>query len=592
MLIKKSFKLKLILSYAAVVFVSLGFFAFFLDRNLEKNSLQEIKSSLLNQAYLVESQIPKESLIKKDLNSLQEQVKSLGSKISCRITIVGSTGEVLADSEKLMEELPKMENHLDRPEIKSALFGGIGEIIRYSSTIKTDMLYIAVPIPATEGRIIGSVRLALPLVNVRGVLLTVRKTIFLALLFALGFAFLIGSVLSAGIIKPINKIILVSRKFAAGDFKKRIYHDAHDEVGELALTLNKMAQDIEDKVKEVNTQNQHLKAILNSMIEGVIVIDNKGKVVSVNPTIEKIFQVSKAQVEEKDFLEGVRNNEINEIVVSVIKEGKLVSGEIALNWPVQRIFQVNASPLFSQEAISGCLLVIHDITEIRRLETMRRDFVANVSHELKTPLTSIKGFVETLLEGAIDDKENNRHFLEIIKEHADRLDTLISDLLDLSALESREIGPKKEKFNLHKLTQDILSGFKSQLKKKNIEAKNDLPVDLTLSAEKDKIEQVLVNLIDNAIKFNREKGKIMIYSEDSAGGIKVTVEDSGIGIAEKDAPRIFERFYRVDKGRLREMGGTGLGLSIVKHIIELHGGNVAVESIEGLGSKFFFILPK
>ncbi|MFH1355111.1 MAG: ATP-binding protein, partial [Candidatus Omnitrophota bacterium] len=235
---------------------------------------------------------------------------------------------------------------------------------------------------------------------------------------------------------------------------------------------------------------------------------------------------------------------------------------------------------------------IHDITEIRQLERVRRDFVANVSHELKTPLTSIKGFIETLLEGALDDKKNSRHFLEIIQNHTNRLDSLINDLLSLSHLESRQIELKREEVNLKELSDEVISGFKSQLKKKSITVTNELPKDLSLKIDRDRIEQVFTNLMDNAIKFNKDKGLIKIYSQESSGKIKIVVEDSGIGIPAKDTSRLFERFYRVDKNRSRELGGTGLGLSIVKHIVELHGGAVGLESTEGLGSKFHFTLPK
>jgi len=237
-------------------------------------------------------------------------------------------------------------------------------------------------------------------------------------------------------------------------------------------------------------------------------------------------------------------------------------------------------------------VVVHDITEIRRLETVRSDFVANVSHELKTPLTSIKGFVETLLEGALDDKENNRNFLKIIRDHAERLDSLVNDLLSLSHLESKEIMLKKTSFNLRQQVEGVISGFRSQFKKKDIEIKNGLSADISVTADKDRLEQVIINLIDNAIKFNKKKGFVRIFGEEINGKVKIIVEDSGIGIPEKDIPRIFERFYRVDKARSRELGGTGLGLSIVKHIIELHNGSAGVESTEGLGSKFWFILPK
>jgi two-component system phosphate regulon sensor histidine kinase PhoR len=328
------------------------------------------------------------------------------------------------------------------------------------------------------------------------------------------------------------------------------------------------------------------------MIEGVIVVDKEGRIISINPTIEKIFGVFKKDAEGKIFLEAIRNNDIPEVINAVLRKGQGLSAELTLMYPVSKIFEINATPIFDNNEVTGCLVVIHDITEIRRLETIRSDFIANVSHELKTPLTSIKGFVETLLEGALDDKENNRNFLTIIQEHAERLNNLVNDLLSLSHLESNEIVLEKEDINLRQQAEGVILGFKSQLKKKSIEVKDELPANLSIKADKNRIEQVFTNLIDNAIKFNKEKGFVRIYSQDVNGKTKIVVEDSGIGIPKKDIIRIFERFYRVDKTRSRELGGTGLGLSIVKHIIELHNGSVGVESTEGFGSKFWIILPR
>ncbi len=356
--------------------------------------------------------------------------------------------------------------------------------------------------------------------------------------------------------------------------------------------LNTKIAKLNEEIRKLENENNNTMAILNSMVEGVIAVDKDAKVVSVNPAIGKIFNLSKEGVEGRLFLEAFRNNDISELINNVLKRREFISTELNLVWPLQRIFLCNASPIFENNTINGCLVVIHDITEIRRLERMRSDFVANVSHELKTPLTSIKGFVETLLEGALSDKENSYNFLKIIQNHTERLNNLINDLLDLSYIESKEISLRTEEFKIKDLLDEILFAFKSQLHKKSIEVSNVLSADLLIMADKDRIEQVLVNLIDNAIKFNHEKGFIKIYTQDSEDKIKITVEDSGSGIPPKDVLRIFERFYRVDKARSRELGGTGLGLSIVKHIVELHGGSIGVESTEGLGSRFWFTLPK
>ncbi|HOW35623.1 MAG TPA: ATP-binding protein [Candidatus Omnitrophota bacterium] len=586
-----NFRFNLIISYLLIVLVSFGTISFFLDRNLEENLLKDIKSSLVNQAYLIENQILPENLRKENTAYLDSLVKILGPKIQCRITLVNHQGDVLADSQETREEVLEMENHANRSEIRSALFGKTGEEIRYSSTLKINMLYIALPVKGAGDEIIGAVRLSLPLASIQKMLLSVRKTVFLSFLLALGLAFVLSLVLTNRIARPINRIIHASRKFSQGDFSHKIFSDSKDEIGELADTLNAMAQNLEDKIKEVEIKNQHLVAILECMVEGIIVVDKTSRIISVNPTVGKIFNVTKQEAQGKLFLEVIRNTDIRDIISSVLENGQFISRELSLLWPVQRIFSIDASAIFEDNTVNGCLLVIHDITEIRRLETMRRDFVANVSHELKTPLTSIKGFVETLLEGALDDKENNRVFLKIIQDHTERLDNLVNDLLSLSHLESRTIVLQKSDFKLRQQVEEIILGFKSQIQKNSIEIRDDLPAGLSVRGDKNRLGQVLTNLIDNAIKFNKEKGSIRIYVQEISGMIKITVEDSGAGIPEKDIPRIFERFYRVDKARSRELGGTGLGLSIVKHIVELHGGEVGVESAEGLGSKFFFTLP-
>lgn len=586
-----NFRFNLIISYLLIVLVSFGTISFFQDRNLEENLLKDIKSSLVSQAYLIESQIPPENFRKDNMDYLDSLAKTLSAKIRSRITLVNNRGDVLADSQEPLEEVLRMENHAGRPEIKSALSGKTGEEIRYSATLKMNMLYIALPVRGKGNEAVGAVRLSLPLASVQKMLLSVRKTIFLSFLLALGLAFILSLVLANRIARPINRIIYASRKFSQGDFSHKILSDSRDEIGELADTLNAMAQNLEDKIKEIEIKNQHLVAILECMVEGIIVVDKTSRIVSVNPTIGKIFNITKQDAQGKLFLEVIRNTDIGDIISSVLTNGRFVSRELSLLWPVQRIFSIDASAIFENNAVSGCLLVVHDITGIRRLETMRRDFVANVSHELKTPLTSIKGFVETLLEGALDDKENNRVFLKIIQDHTQRLDSLVNDLLSLSYLESREIVLQKTDFKLRQQVEEIILGFKSQIQKKSIEIKDDLRPNFSVKADKNRLGQVLTNLIDNAIKFNKEKGSIRIYGQEIDGKIKIVVEDLGAGIPVKDIPRIFERFYRVDKARSRELGGTGLGLSIVKHIVELHGGEVGVESAEGLGSKFFFILP-
>lgn len=349
---------------------------------------------------------------------------------------------------------------------------------------------------------------------------------------------------------------------------------------------------ISAKMSELQKYNNSMKAVIRSMVEGVIVVDKSANILAINHSAEDIFDISKKDAEEKFLLEVIPNSEIENVVKKVLESGKIVSGELVLAMPVSGIFIINASPIIENESVTGCVLVVHDITELKKLETMRSDFVANVSHELKTPLTSIKGFIETLLDGALKDEKNAKEFLNIVNDHVNRLDNLVNDLLSLSYLESGKTVLDKSDVKLKGLVDKVILGFSAQAKKKDIRVINNISVGVSVRLDRNKMEQVFTNLIDNAVKFNNAGGFVKISCEEAKNNIKISVEDSGPGIPLKDIPRIFERFYRVDKARSRELGGTGLGLSIVKHIIKLHGGEAAVESTEGAGSTFWFTLPK
>lgn len=586
-----AFKSKLILSYIFVVIISLGLIAFFIDKNLETNSLASIEASLTAQARIIASQIPYERVMLKDRDYMGALAGDLSLKSASRITFIDPDGAVLADSGQSREKTARMENHSRRPEVVTALAGGAGADIRYSPTLKVRMLYVAVPV-LVNAKPVNIVRMALPLKSVENTLYGIRRIVVGGTLFAVLLAFVLGSIFSSRLMRPIDKIMHASRRFSEGDFSRRILHVSGDDIGELAATLNKMAEDIENKVTEISAHNQKLSAIFNSMIEGIVVIDKSGHIVSINPAVEKIFGVACEDARGRLLLEAIRNNEMADAIQSALEKREPVSCEITLVYPVRKVFEINATPVFNNDTIIGCVAVIHDITQIRRLETVRSDFVANVSHELKTPLTSIKGFIETLLDGALEDKANNRGFLEIIRDHAERLEGLINDLLTISGLESGEARLEKTALDLRRLTDKVMLGFSSQIKKRGIDVKNELPARIVANADEGRIEQVLTNLIDNAIKFNKDKGSVRIYRTEEPRAIRIIVEDLGIGIPERHARRIFERFYRVDKARSRSLGGTGLGLAIVKHIVELHGGTVGVESIEGHGSKFYFTLPK
>ncbi|MDO8804291.1 MAG: ATP-binding protein, partial [Elusimicrobiota bacterium] len=409
---------------------------------------------------------------------------------------------------------------------------------------------------------------------------------------ALLFSFFLSLAVSAGFSRPFEKIVYGSKKFAAGDFSYRIQKDFHGEMGKLAETLNSMAAAVEENLRRVEMQAQQLSAAFANMAEGVLVTGSDARITALNPAMERLFSVKAAGAVSKPLLEIIPNAGLSGLCARAISGGKPLAEEMEFSIPVRGIFSVNASPMFTGGEVSGCLMVVHDITEVRRLEGKRRDFVANVSHELKTPLTAIRGYVETLLEGAIDDKLHALEFLEVILAQSKRLDNIVSDLLKLSSLESCAVEVIKEEVGLKELADSLIAGLASVFKSKKAVVTNTIPAGLSVKADPEKLGQVFVNLLDNAVKFSPENAKVEVSAVELPGSVKVTVKDSGIGIPGEHLPRVFERFYRADKARSREMGGTGLGLSIVKHVIDLHGGSVGVESAEGQGSGFWFTLPK
>lgn len=585
-----SLKVKLVLFYVCVLFLSFFIIGYSLNKNLEENSLRELRIFLTEEAKIIALNLDIDNLKTENTVYLNKFSKALSSIIQNRITIIDVSGRVLLDTDLSISNPLELENHANRPEVRKALRGENSFEIRYSPTIKVNLLYVAVPL-LKENKPIGVIRISMPLVQIKQEFETLRNAISFSFVIAFALSVFLGFLFINGITKPLNRIIYSAKKFSKGELKHKILVDSSDELGELARVLNEMSQNIEDKIKEIELQNQHLAAILQSMVEGIIVVDKDSRVISVNRPAEEIFEIKQEEVKDKLFLEVVSNNEIDDVISEVLRFGSFKSKELSLVWPIKKVFKLDASPIFENKEITGCLLVVHDFTEIRKLEVMRKDFVANVSHELKTPLTTIKGFVDTLKEGALEDKENALNFLNIISEHTLRLENLINDLLSLSHIESKEIILKKTFFDICALVDNVLKSFQFNLDKNNIIVENKLNNPLLVFADKDKITQVINNLVDNAMKFNKVNGSIKIYSLKEDSFVKIFIEDSGIGIPKEDLPRIFERFYRVDKARSRDMGGTGLGLSIVKHIVELHNGSVGVDSIEGSGSKFYFILP-
>lgn len=534
---------------------------------------------------------------------LQNILRELSTRSLTRITLVASDGHVIADSAVADHDLDAVENHGTRPEIQQAMAGGTGTDIRASRTTGERTLYRAIKLqdPSHTAPPLY-LRLGLPMLTFEHELTTLKRNLLLA--FGMAFLVVVGlSIwLARTLTKPLSDMAEAARDLATGNHNVFLPSSSHDEVGLLAETLNQMNRELKSKIDELSEDRSQLLAMLTSMVEGVMVLDCKGRILQVNPALERMFGVTRAEARGHQFANVFTHPELNGLVTTVLRTRTGQEDEIILA-PSGRCLHIEASAASGQEENEPCaVLVFHDITELRRLETIRKDFVANVSHELRTPLTSIRGYVEALLDGGKDDPETSAQFLNIIMKESDRLNLILEDLLQLSKIESGRVHFKQEPVEIGSVIERTLATLKPLADKKRHQLEAQIAADLPLiSGDQDRLVQVLTNLVDNAIKYTPDGGKITIAArrvpvskgktETVPAAVELSVADTGIGIPEPDRPRVFERFYRVDKARSREMGGTGLGLAIVKHIVEGHGGQVWVEGNVPTGSRFVVQLP-
>jgi two-component system phosphate regulon sensor histidine kinase PhoR len=379
-------------------------------------------------------------------------------------------------------------------------------------------------------------------------------------------------------------------RVAAGDYAARV-RGAEGEPGPFGAKINELAARVEEAVGALSRDKAQLTAVLDQMTEAVVAVDASGAVLVVNPALSRLLGVNAETARGRRYVETLRHTGIAQLIGAVLRDGRPAALEIRIFAPEELVFDAHAAPLNQDGRLGGALLVLHDITRLRRLEQMRRDFVANVSHELRTPLASIRGFAETLSAGAVDDKENRLDFLRTIQEHADRLTKLVDDLLDLSAIESGHRAPRLAPTDLGAALAESGRAFAPVAEERRVElAAAPTPALPRVLVDPDQLKQILANLLDNALKYTEPGGRVELSAESWKGGARVTVRDTGVGIPETDLPRVFERFYRVDKARERSVGGTGLGLSIVKHLVEANGGEVSVESRQPGGTSFRFTL--
>ena len=543
--------------------------------------------SLEHYSKLIVDDIKDDSLFK-NKNRLQEKTQSWSKNTETRVTVIAAEGLVLSDSH---HQVASMDNHRSRPEVVEAINSkNSGSSIRYSDTIEEEMLYFAIPV-YENNNLQGIVRTARSLSFIRSILIEDIKSYLLFFVILAIITIFLSWRLTNSIVKPLETVTDTAAKISQGDLSQRIpVRRYNSEIEKLAEMFNHMAAELEDKINEISQEKNRIEVILKSMVDGVIAVDKEGKVVLTNPAARKIFNIDEDKIKGKELISSLFSHRIDMYLQRAFDQKESISREIKYKNPEQKIIQATFIPLLADDdSINGGVIVLTDITELRKLETVRNDFVANVSHELRTPLTSMVGYLDTLLESDIKDPETRNKFLKIIKEETDRLSVLIKDLLNLSKIESQNIDLKAENFK--KVLDKVVNLLKANAEKKNIELKLDIPEELPLVyMVREQIEQVLINLIDNAVKYTPENGEIKIKVEKKEDKVYFSIKDNGIGIPQSDQERIFERFYRVDKARSRELGGTGIGLSIVKNIVKQHGSEIKLESREGEGSEFSFYL--
>ncbi|MEW6456491.1 MAG: two-component system histidine kinase PnpS [Acidobacteriota bacterium] len=582
---------KLLSSYIILIFLCAAIISIISSFTLNKYIKKSIERRLIDSARLISFHIEPMISSRKSYTDIKPVVDRLSSKINARVTIIDRKGTVVGDSDVSVEAIPYIENHKDRPEIKEAFMGRIGSKIRFSNTVKLNMLYVAVPIINKNGEIIGVSRVSLDLKEIKEFLSLIQKLIVTGALLTAFIFFLIGYLIAKSITKPIKEIIQKSIEYSKGNFNVRVSLDSEDEIGILGKTFNEMASKVQKLIQDIKIEKEQQEAVLNNMVEGVIAVDESERITMINESIEKLFRINAKEAIGKELIEVMRSPELIELMTTVKNKKEIHSKEIFFYFPEEKIFHVNAVPM-GNKLFSGVLAVFFDITEIRMLERRRVEFTSNVSHELKTPLTVIKGAVDTLLEGNEESREVQKNFILKIKEQSERLSNLIEDVLELSKIESKKIKFEIKKISIKEIIEDAINYIKPKAERKKILIKIDVPEDIPeVPGDREKLLQVLLNLLDNSVKFIDEDGRVDIRCRVKENFLETEVEDNGIGIPEKDIPRIFERFYRVDRARSRDSGGTGLGLAIAKHIIEAHNGNIRAESKLGKGSKFIFTLP-
>ncbi|WP_314000115.1 two-component system histidine kinase PnpS [uncultured Paenibacillus sp.] len=505
-----------------------------------------------------------------------------------RVTFIDGGGDVLGDSDF---DRRRMENHADRPEVIDAKRSGVGNDIRVSDTVKQKMLYVAYAVRpgAPDSEVLRLSK------NIQDVERSVGE-MWVVLISGLLLLFIVAAAVSyriaLGLTRPLEQITRVAKRIKSMDYQARVPLMKNDEIGELGVAINAMAESLQDQMQRIRQKEGQLESVLDNMINGIVMIDRSGRILLLNRMAEEVLGFSARELAGRHYAEAKQQYELAQIIQEGLERREHLHDEITFYFPEERLLEINLVPVFhSGDEFGGVLLVLQDVSAIRRLERMRSEFVANVSHELKTPIAAVKGFAETLLGGAVNDPDTAKSFLQIIYDESERLNRLIGDILELSKVESRRVPLQFSPVELSSFTEKTVELLATEASRKGILLDVSVEPGLYVEADEDRLRQIVMNLLSNGINYTPEGGRVSVKVDGDDDHIRIRISDTGIGIPKKDLPRIFERFYRVDKARSRSSGGTGLGLSIVKHLVELHKGTIAVDSKVGAGSVFTIELP-
>ncbi|MEG0267415.1 MAG: ATP-binding protein [Carnobacterium sp.] len=565
-----------------------GFFSTQVMQNYANENQQE---DLMEQSKLVLSNfngVVKDRLAFSDLKRQALKVKEYTNQ---RITLIDLKGTVIYDS--IIDNDSALENHRNREEIKAIIKGEPeGTDTRISESTKKTLYYVAQPIVDQSGELIGILRLAKPLAEMNQlngqILQSILVFIVLALILTTGITFLIAKYIA----KPIEEVMNVTKKLSNKQYGARYSGDGYGEVNKLGETINELAESLDEQMQEIIQNRERINELINHLVIGVMQLDEDGNIQIVNPAMCQIFDMESSVLLGKSYVEVTKSYGLSHLIEKAYRKKEIQNKEIYFYFPTERIVDANVVPIVGKTKDDMNLIVLlYDITEIRRLEKVRTDFVTNASHELRTPVTALKGFSETLLDGAMEDKATLKQFLEIMLEESTRLDLLVNDILELSKLEQRQVPIAYEKVVVKEAVLSTFKLIKQKAEQKNITLNLIEEDSVTIEGDKDRLKQILANLIDNAVIYTKSGGAINVVLNKTEQQAIIAISDNGMGIPEDEINRIFERFYRVDKGRSRNSGGTGLGLSIVKYLVENFNGTITVKSKVGLGTTFEVTFP-